>query len=197
MAFRRASVNASPITSSSTDARCTLVHPARPQAPLSGVNIPGCSAMNSRCCSGVSVTMPNFSSAWRVAKIRLLTRKSGWPMCALSMTPSRAMTIRLKSAGRIWGSYRPVFTGAVNRHRTCLRERTNVQETRSDPVWSLAPTAREPIESVVVSFFERVGGRQCAPESRRSILRDATNAAAIRNVDRAAGRSGSGSCCGT
>jgi hypothetical protein len=41
--------------------------------------------------------MPNSPSSCSVAKIRFLTRKSGWPMCAPSTAPSRPRTIRRKS----------------------------------------------------------------------------------------------------
>src|SRR5258706_14365088 len=63
-----ARVIASPTVSRSAVASCTMVQPLRPQAPVAGTNAPGCAAVNSRCCSGDSLTMPHFASGAMVAK---------------------------------------------------------------------------------------------------------------------------------
>src|ERR1700730_7978016 len=57
--------------------------------------------MNCSCWSAVSLTIPNARSSCSVAKIRLLTRKSGWPMCAPSTAPSMPTAMRRKSFSRI------------------------------------------------------------------------------------------------
>src|SRR5215813_2931773 len=78
--FCQARVIASPTASSSALFRMTRVQPERPQAPFSGTNISGCSPRKSCCCSGVSLTIPDFLSSCSVAKILPLARKSGCPM---------------------------------------------------------------------------------------------------------------------
>src|SRR5262249_57354141 len=45
-----------------TDARWTLVAPRFPQTPLQGWNAPAPRLMNVRCCSEVSLTMPQLLS---------------------------------------------------------------------------------------------------------------------------------------
>jgi hypothetical protein len=95
--FRHASVIASPSISSSTVSSRTAVHPCSPHAPFSGLNASGASRTNRSCCSGVNLTIPHCMSACSVAKMRPFRRKSGWPMCALSITSVMARAIRRKS----------------------------------------------------------------------------------------------------
>src|SRR6266446_4029322 len=90
LVFRHASVIASPNVSPSTAAKSTVVNPCHPQAPLAGTNASGPSRKNSCCCYGVNLTIPDSFPGRSVAKIRPLARKSGWPMCALSMVSSIA-----------------------------------------------------------------------------------------------------------
>ena len=97
MLFCQATVTASPSVSSSTCSRWMRVHPERPQAPLSGSKAEECSSTNLCCWSGVSTTMPRVPSWFSVANIRPFTRKSGWPMCALSTASRSPSTIRRKS----------------------------------------------------------------------------------------------------
>jgi hypothetical protein len=53
--------------------------------------------MNCACSSGDSFTIPLVSSWSSVAKMRPLTRKSGWFMCELSTAPSIPNAMRRKS----------------------------------------------------------------------------------------------------
>src|SRR4029453_13362611 len=75
----------------------------------------GCARMKVVCSSGVSLTMPDFMSAWSVAKMRPLARKSGCPMCSFSVAPPSPSAMRRKSFA---------FTASIRRQhdRTIARD---------------------------------------------------------------------------
>jgi hypothetical protein len=72
-----ARVSVSRTTASVACANVTTVAPRLPQPPGTGAKTSGCAPTTAACCSGVSGTIPDDSSCVRVAKIFVVTRKSG------------------------------------------------------------------------------------------------------------------------
>src|SRR6185503_7814462 len=96
---------------------CTLVHPARPQAPLTGAKTFGSDETKASCCSGVIFTIAQPGSGQSVAKIFPPTRKSGWHICADSVASGK-LRARLRNCSSVI-----LHSSGFNTHRKMRRGR--------------------------------------------------------------------------